>query len=890
MEHSERTAGATPTVPGPGGTVGTEPFTPPVMSRGFARRIRRARLFCLGSMATFVFLIPLLVGANLAVDLALIADLLSGRPGYLMVLALVRTLALFVASVLCALAVLRMIRERLDGRQVPDRRLYWYAASLFLVVCLFLWYTPNVFSLCATVWVLATFLTPRERIPHLTLVLVGLPWLNALLTPVGTPVLPTRNGGDGEYLIFEPNLLGLTLIMVAWAALLWLGCLYTVWLWDGIRQVNDGLQARAQLAVDGERLRFTNDMRELLGHRLDALKLGARRAGELVRADPESAKKEISQVHDLARTTLRQVRSVVRGYRDIDLGAEVSSVRAVLEANGTATTVTGLASLALPADASALAAWVVREGGTNVLRHSRAQNCRISFTTVDAPGEGHRELVVEVANDRARDGERDAAESGSGLAGLNERISGGGGTLAAARTKDGGFLLRAVLPLSDAPSSPGPGMAGSGAAPSTATEQRGGGASPVSASATPVGVMSLAPDPAPDPGSDRRVRLARLIVIGLIGFNSLILLVLALMDLYQTAELNLPQGRSVVASLLAVGVAVLLIGLLRQRLDGDRKPDPKLLWASVGLLLLCTAFLNTPPAALIMIGCWWGTGIFFASRWNGVLVTVLLLVAPLPLLPTFAAFFERAGVFSPLVYGLLWAYAVFFALVFAFSTFGTVWLWDISREAVDGQRARAQLAVTQERLRFARDMHDLLGHSLSALAVKAQLAGRLVDRAPDRASAETAEVQALARQALQQVRSAVSGYREADLEGEVEAVAAVLDSGGTRTVVTGLDGLELPTKVAGLAAWVVREGGTNVMRHSDANECQISFTLTREGTDLLRQLIVEIHNDSAREAKDGRGDGNGLAGLSERVAMGGGTLSRARTKDGGFLLRAIIPL
>ncbi|WP_017585912.1 sensor histidine kinase [Nocardiopsis ganjiahuensis] len=937
VEHGERAAAAAPTVPGSGAgpgsapvadpdTGGTEELTPPAMSKGFARRIRRARQFCLVSMAVFAFLIPFLAGANLMTDLALASDILADRPRYLMVLALVRSLVMFVASILCALAAFRMIRERLDGRQSPERRLYWYAASLFLVLCLFTWYTPNVFSLCATAWVLGTFLTPRERIPHLTVVLVGLPWLNALLSPLETPVLPARNSGGSTLAAFDPNLLGLTLIMAVWSAFLWMGCLYTVWLWDGIRQVTDGQQARAQLAVDGERLRFTNDMRELLGHRLDALKLGARRAGELVRADPRGAEAEIGQVHDLARTTLRQVRSMVRGYRDIDLGAEVSSVRAVLEANGTAAAVTGLAGLTLPADTAALAAWVVREGGTNVLRHSRAQRCRISFTVVGDPGEGYRELVVEVANDRARDDEPEGAESGSGLAGLTERISEGGGALSADRTNDGGFLLRAVLPLPDGPLPPGAGGNGTGGPPSAVPGQPGGGtsvpASPsqsssgaraarrsgadrpgagpaegtsvVRANAVPVGAVPGDPgagsDPATDRPDDRRVRIARRIITAMIGFNGLVVVALALSDLVAGPGLNLPPWRSAVGVAISVVVAVLLIGLLRERLDGNRQPSPKLLWSSVGLLLLCAVFLNTPPAALIMIGSWWGTGIFFASRRDGVLITVLLLLSPLPLLPTFSTFFERAGGISPLAYGLLWLAAVVFALFFVLSTFGTVWLWDISREAVAGERARAQLAVTQERLRFARDMHDLLGHSLSALAVKAQLAGRLVDRAPERASTEIAEVQALARQALQQVRSAVIGYREVDLEGEVEAVTAVLDSGGTRTVVTGLDGLELPPKVAGLAAWVVREGGTNVMRHSDAEECQISFTLTREIGDRLRQLVVEIHNDSAREEKGGRGDGNGLAGLSERVAMSGGTLSRARTKDGGFLLRAIIPL
>ncbi|GAA1112288.1 sensor histidine kinase [Nocardiopsis metallicus] len=898
VEHGARSAVAAPTVPGPGadgGAGATEALTPSAMSAGLARRIRRARRFCLWTMAFFALLVPFFGCLGVLMDLAFAISVLDRQPAYVLVLAVVRCLALIAASILCGLALARMVRERMDGRQIPDQRLYRVASALFLVLCLFLWYTPHVFSICAIVWVLATFLAPRRQLLWVTLVLLALPWLSALISPMRSPLLPAW--GDGVHdPLFVPNMVGNAAIMFFWALILWTSCLYTVWLWDAIRQVTDGQQARAQLAVDGERLRFTNDMRELLGHRLDALRLGAGRAGGLVRDDPEAARAEIDQVHELARTTLRQVRSVVRGYRDIDLGAEVSAVRAVLEANGTATSVTGLAGFDPPAETAALAAWVVREGGTNVLRHSRAHRCRISFSVAVDPGTERRELVVEVANDRAREGERGGTESSSGLAGLAERISGGGGTLAAARTDDGGFLLRAALPLPGGPYPPGDRVNESGSAPLAVSGPSGGGAPvPDVPAAIPEPPPEEVPGAAGDPGlaadltGDRRVRIARRIIMGLIGFTGLILALLALTDTFYSADLGMPLWRSAVGTALAVVVAVLLVRLLRERMDGNREPSPRLLWASVALLLSSAVFLNTPVAALMMIGSWWGTGILFTSRRSGTLISALLLLAPLPLLPTFHI--QDPVEFSPLAYGLLWLSAVFVALLFVFSTFGTIWLWDISREAVAGQRARAQLAVTQERLRFARDMHDLLGHSLSALAVKSQLAGRLVERAPDRAVAEIAEVQALARQALQQVRSAVSGYREVDLEGEVEAITAVLDSGGTRTVVTGLDGLELPPKVAALAAWVVREGGTNVMRHSDADECQISFTLTRQGGERRRQLVVEVHNDGAREERPGGGsDGNGLAGLAERVAMSDGTLSRARTKDGGFLLRAIIPL
>ncbi|MEU3015768.1 histidine kinase [Nocardiopsis sp. NPDC007018] len=883
------------------GPRGAEAPGAPGMSAGLTRRIRRARLYCLISMAAFPFLVPFWAGTGLLVDLAHAWELLDGQPDYVRVLAAARTFALFTASVLSALAMFRMIRDRLDGRTRPDRVLYRSSLALLLVLCLFLWHTPSVFAVCVSAWVLVAFLSTRRELLLLTVAALALAVVNTQVSPVHTPLLPGPDDPSGFPGLFG-SIVGNGVFMIVWGAFLWIGCVYTVWLWDGIRRVTEGQQARARLAVDGERLRITHHLQELLWHRLDALRLGAGRAGRSLRTDPEEARREIGLVHELARTTLRQVRSVVRGYRDIDLDAEVGSVRAVLEANGTVTTVSGVADLDVPADTAALAAWVVREGGTNVLRHSRAQTCRITLSVASPSEDGAGELVVELANDRAREGVRGGVGSDSGLAGLAERITGGGGALSASRTDDGGFLLRAVLPLTDAPDrvravggedGSGPGGAGPGGASPSAAPTGAGGA----AEATAGSVPTVAGDPdgaSPDPqlladlAADRRVRLSRRIIMALISFNSLCIVAVAVADPYYSVVYGFPLGNSLAGVLCAVVVAVLLLLLLRERLDGNRQPSPPLLWASVALVLLSAVLLNTPPVALVIIGAWWGTAVFFTSRSTGLLISVLLLVSPLPLIPTFSAFFEPNGV-NPAAYGLLWYLAVFVALVFAFSTFGTIWLWDISREAVAGQRASAQLAVTQERLRFARDMHDLLGHSLSALAVKAQLAGRLVDRAPDRAASEIAEIQGLAGKALQQVRAAVSGDREADLEEEVRSVGEALESGGTRTVVTGMEGLELPPKAAGLAAWVVREGGTNVMRHSDAEECQISFRLTRDGADVSRGLVVEVHNDSAKAEAAGGSDGNGLAGLSERVALAGGTLSRARTRDGGFLLRAVIP-
>ncbi|RKS06230.1 two-component system sensor histidine kinase DesK [Nocardiopsis sp. Huas11] len=393
----------------------------------------------------------------------------------------------------------------------------------------------------------------------------------------------------------------------------------------------------------------------------------------------------------------------------------------------------------------------------------------------------------------------------------------------------------------------------------------------------------------PDARNDRKLRISRRIIIVSMSLLPLVMVFWPLQELVLVADHDgFSAWRSAVAVAVAVPLAGLLFQLIRNRIGldgGTLEGPPWMYWASLALVLLCAVLLQNPFSMMLTLGTWWCVGVFIGSRRRAWLVTVGLLVMPWLLSP-----------FIPdvdyVLYALVWAGSSLWSVSLAGGFLASIWLWDLTMDAVLGQRARAQLAVSEERLRFARDMHDLLGHSLSALAVKSELAGRLVERAPDRAIAEMAEVQDLARQALQQVRSAVSGYREVDLAAEVRSVREVLRANGTEVIVTGLEGLEVPADKAGLAAWVVREGGTNVLRHSDATECAIGFSVTKDVALGSETLVVEVFNDRIRHPgkADGLASGNGLSGLSERVAMGGGALSAARTGDNGFLLRAIIPL
>lgn len=184
---------------------------------------------------------------------------------------------------------------------------------------------------------------------------------------------------------------------------------------------------------------------------------------------------------------------------------------------------------------------------------------------------------------------------------------------------------------------------------------------------------------------------------------------------------------------------------------------------------------------------------------------------------------------------------------------------ELRRELECAQERNAVLAVAAERERIGRDLHDILGHSLTAVAIKAQLARRLAVRDPVAAATEMAEVERLARQALTEVRATASGIREVRLASETASARSVLSAAGIECRVTTAAALtdEASSELLG---YVVREAVTNVVRHSGAEWCEI-----------------ELAEDGVRIHDNGRGlkgqPGNGLRGLRERVEQAGGTLT-----------------
>ncbi len=189
-----------------------------------------------------------------------------------------------------------------------------------------------------------------------------------------------------------------------------------------------------------------------------------------------------------------------------------------------------------------------------------------------------------------------------------------------------------------------------------------------------------------------------------------------------------------------------------------------------------------------------------------------------------------------------------------------------------------QLAKSAERERIARDLHDVLGHTLSLIAVKSELAGRLLDSDPERTARELVEIQTTARRALSEVRQTVSGYRAQGLEAEFQQAASALASAGVAATITPAKPPRLPAQQEASLALILREAVTNIIRHADARACCITLTSTGEGTTL------EVRDDGRGLSGD---EGNGLLGIRERVRELGGTL--ALHTESGTVLRVTLP-
>ncbi|MFC0033521.1 histidine kinase [Micromonospora chaiyaphumensis] len=258
--------------------------------------------------------------------------------------------------------------------------------------------------------------------------------------------------------------------------------------------------------------------------------------------------------------------------------------------------------------------------------------------------------------------------------------------------------------------------------------------------------------------------------------------------------------------------------------------------------------------------------VFLLPIWESLLVVVLAALTP-PVTAALVPGWEAEG-------------TVVFAVVLAsFAMFGVSRLAQRNADLQAAQQEIGRLAVAEERARTARDLHDILGHSLTVVAVKAELAGRLLELDPARAATEVADIERLARQALADVRGTVGAYRGVNLATELAGARSALAAAGVAA--------DLPETVPSLPAerdelfgWTVREGVTNVVRHSGARRCEIRIDPT----------AVEIRDDGRGPAGEPDEAGHGLVGLRERAQRLDATVTVGRPRGGrGFLLRVAVP-
>jgi two-component system, NarL family, sensor histidine kinase DesK len=193
------------------------------------------------------------------------------------------------------------------------------------------------------------------------------------------------------------------------------------------------------------------------------------------------------------------------------------------------------------------------------------------------------------------------------------------------------------------------------------------------------------------------------------------------------------------------------------------------------------------------------------------------------------------------------------------------------RALAEARAENARLAIQDERNRMARDVHDILGHSLTVITVKAELAARLLEVSPDRARAEVADLERLARDALADVRRTVAGFRDLSLPGELARARVSLAAAGIEAdLPSAVEAV--PTPLREVCAWTLREGVTNVIRHSGASACRV--TLDERG-------IVISDNGTGRPSGV---PGTGLLGLTERAEAAGAVLSTRVLRPQGFEL------
>ncbi|HEY3609921.1 MAG TPA: histidine kinase [Pseudonocardiaceae bacterium] len=614
----------------------------------------------------------------------------------------------------------------------------------------------------------------------------------------------------------------------------------------------------AQLAVADERLRFARDLHDLLGLSLSAITLKGELAHRLVHAYPERAKQEVTEILDVARRALADVRSVAKGYQDLSLEQEAWSAKSVLAASNIDAHVE-LNYQELPVPVRTTLGTVLREGVTNVLRHSKAERCEI--VVHQAAGE----VTLDIVNDGVSDDDDNEpdVDGGSGIRNLSSRVAELSGHTSAGLEPDGRFRLHVTIPLTserfepddqhDNPDEQPGGRPGAGARPTAVYSE------PIASSrertTSPIHARSTS-------------RLIILLFAGL-GLVAVVHMMMLTTD---------PVKR---ASGIGFMVALVILQLAYFNRVSSR-PRSGLTYA---LLFVQAALIYLP---LIQLGPAWISQPGFLAG------TAPLLLSPLLGWTVFVAVVGSVVAVHAVTTGMPLdiVFNAATVLITSLVVFGVTSLTRLIAELTETRTQLAKMAISEERLRFARDLHDLLGLSLSAMTLKNELTLRLMDIDPDKAAEELVEILGLARQALADVRSVASSYRELSLDDEYRSAESVLTAADVR-VRMDVQYTELPVLVRTVLAVVLREGVTNVLRHCRAEHCdivirqvdgEVSLDIVNDGVGSAEPLPAATVNGTAAAA------GSGIRNLSYRVTKLGGELHTGLDADGRFRLRVDVPV
>ncbi|MGP3636336.1 ATP-binding protein [Streptomyces sp. 24-1644] len=339
---------------------------------------------------------------------------------------------------------------------------------------------------------------------------------------------------------------------------------------------------------------------------------------------------------------------------------------------------------------------------------------------------------------------------------------------------------------------------------------------------------------------------------------------------------NLLQGTTPNPWVGGIGIVTfnsLYIYVVFRAFDRRAREAPRTRWALVALGVVTCALALTYGGSWLLFFMLLGlaTGSIMRGRHLGPVVLGLSALAGL-----IAGLRDGWGAINV-------AYGTFIS---AMVTAAILALSETVKELRETREELARTAVERERLRFSRDLHDLLGHTLSVIVVKSEAARRLAPRDMDAALEQVSDIESVGRQALTEIREAVTGYREGSLATELDQARSVLSAAGIEPVVRQ-SGPPLTAQSEALLGWVVRESVTNVVRHSGASRCEIAV----EGsTEHVRLKITDNGRGAPSDQQPGGRTGTGLKGLTERLAAAGGSLEAGPAERGGFLVTAELPV